>query len=200
MVESICVFCGSGTGKSSSHAHAAAGLGALLAETGRTLVYGGSNVGLMKILADAGLEAGGRVVGVMVDALVEKEVAHSGLSEMHIVGTMSERKAMMADLSDAFVALPGGIGTLDELFEIWTWSQLGLHRKPFGMLNVDGFFGPLLTYLSQVADQRFMRPEHLEMLLVDEDPRRLLDRMDIYRFPDLPKWIDGEAGRRVTHP
>ncbi len=193
MLTSICVFCGSSAGKNPAFSQTAARFGELLARNGRTLVYGGSNVGLMKVIADAALSEGGRVVGVMVDYLVGKEVAHDALSELRIVPTMSERKALMAELSDGFVALPGGIGTLDELFEIWTWSQLGFHRKPFGMLNVDGFFDPLIAYLKAVADQRFMRSDHLEMLLVDDDPARLLERMAAYQPPDLPKWVGGDV-------
>ena len=187
---SICVFCGSSAGKNPAFSQTAVRFGELLARNGQTLVYGGSNVGLMKIIADAALSKDGRVIGVMVDYLVEKEVAHDALSELRIVPTMSQRKALMAELSDGFVALPGGIGTLDELFEIWTWSQLGFHRKPFGLLNVDGFFDPLITYLTAVADQGFMRPEHLEMLLVEDDPARLLERMAAYQPPIPPKWID----------
>jgi len=190
MLTSICVFCGSSAGKNPAFSQTAGRFGELLARNGRTLVYGGSNVGLMKVIADAALSEGGRVIGVMVDSLVQKEVAHDDLSEMRIVDTMSERKALMADLSDGFVALPGGIGTLDELFEIWTWAQLGFHRKPFGLLNVDGFFDPLIAYLTAVADQGFMRPEHLEMLLVEDDPARLLERMAAYQPPIPPKWID----------
>jgi len=190
MLTSICVFCGSSAGKNPAFSQTAVRFGELLARNGQTLVYGGSNVGLMKIIADAALSKDGRVIGVMVDYLVEKEVAHDALSELRIVPTMSQRKALMAELSDGFVALPGGIGTLDELFEIWTWSQLGFHRKPFGLLNVDGFFDPLITYLTAVADQGFMRPEHLEMLLVEDDPARLLERMAAYQPPIPPKWID----------
>ncbi len=189
MLKSICVFCGSSAGKKPAFFQAAVRLGKLLARNDQTLVYGGSNVGLMKIIADAALSEGGRVMGVMVNSLVEKEVAHDRLSEMRIVDTMSERKALMAELSDGFIAMPGGIGTLDELFEIWTWSQLGFHRKPFGLLNVDGFFDPLIAYLTAVADQGFMRPEHLEMLSVDDDPARLLERLSAYRPPDIPKWV-----------
>lgn len=192
MLTSICVFCGSSAGKNPAFSQSADRLGKLLARSGQTLVYGGSNVGLMKIIADAALSEGGRVVGVMVNSLVEKEVAHDGLSELRIVPTMSERKALMADLSDGFIALPGGIGTLDELFEIWTWAQLGFHRKPFGLLNVDGFFTPLTAYLKAVADQRFMRPDHLEMLLAETDPARLLERMAAYQPTDSPKWVGGD--------
>jgi uncharacterized protein (TIGR00730 family) len=193
MLTSICIFCGSSAGKNPAFYQSAVRLGKLLARNSQTLVYGGSNVGLMKVIADAELSEGGRVVGVMVDYLVGKEVAHDALSELRIVPTMSQRKALMAELSDGFVALPGGIGTLDELFEIWTWSQLGFHRKPFGLLNVDGFFDPLIAYLKAVADQRFMRPDHLEMLLVEDDPVRLLGRMAAYQPSDSPKWVGGDV-------
>ncbi len=193
MLTSICVFCGSSPGRSPAFADAAAALGTRLAQNGQTLVYGGSNLGLMRRVADASLSAGGRVVGVMLQALSDREVAHAGLSELRIVETFHERKALMADLADGFVAMPGGIGTLDELFEVWTWSQLDFHAKPIALLNVDGFFDPLLTYLEQVADQRFMRPEHLEMLVADDDPARLLTRMADYRAPRLEKWMDRET-------
>jgi uncharacterized protein (TIGR00730 family) len=150
-------------------------------------------VGLMASVANAALAAGGRVVGVIPQSLVEKEVAHGGLSELRVVDSMHERKAIMADLSDGFLVLPGGIGTLDEFFEIWTWGQLGMHRKPIGLLDVSGFFGPMLRFVDQMVEQQFLRLEHREMLLVSQDISDLLGRMASYRPPSLPKWIDAES-------
>ena len=164
-------------------------VGRTIAARGIRLVYGGSRLGLMGVLADAALAAGGVVVGVIPGALVEREVAHAGLTALHQVTSMHERKAMMADLSDGFVALPGGAGTLEEFFEIWTWAQLGHHRKPVGLLNSGGFFDALLAFLDHVEGERFMRREHRDMLLVDTDPGRLLDSCDGYEPPVVEKWI-----------
>jgi uncharacterized protein (TIGR00730 family) len=188
-VRSICVFCGSNFGARESYERAAVDLGRTLAARGLRVVYGGAKVGLMGALADAALAAGGEVVGVIPGALVEREIAHAGLTELHPVGSMHERKAKMADLSDGFVALPGGAGTLEELFEIWTWAQLGHHRKPVGILNVDGFFDLLLSFLDRQRDERFMRAEHRAMLMVDTECGRLLDRFEAYQPPDVEKWI-----------
>jgi uncharacterized protein (TIGR00730 family) len=143
----------------------------------------------MGALADAAVAAGGEVVGVIPGALVEKEVAHRGLSELRVVGSMHERKALMADLSDAFIALPGGIGTLEEFFEIWTWGQLGLHHKPFGLLNVGGFYDPLLAFLDQLADRRFLRPEHRDMVHMRSVTSDLLHAMESYRPIDVWQWL-----------
>lgn len=191
-MRSVCVFCGSNVGARPSYAEAARGLGQVLARRRLRLVYGGAAVGLMGLLADAALAERGSVVGVIPNALVEREIAHSGLSEIRTVTSMHERKALMADLSDAFIALPGGAGTLEELFEVWTWGQLGHHRKPVGLLNVDGFFDPLLAFLDQQCRERFMRPEHREMLLVDSEASRLLDRFHRYEAPAVEKWIRPE--------
>ncbi len=144
----------------------------------------------MGAVADATLGAGGRVIGVIPQALVDKEVAHLGLSDLRVVGSMHERKALMADLSDGFLALPGGIGTMEEFFEVWTWGQLGLHAKPYGVLNVGGFFDPLLAFLDRLVEQRFVRPEHRAMLLVGVDPNGLLEDMAVHRPAYPPKWID----------
>ena len=191
-MQSVCVFCGSNFGARETYAEAAAQVGRIIAGRRLGLVYGGSKVGLMGIVADAALAAGGRVVGVIPDALVALEVAHAGLTELHKVGSMHERKKLMADLSDAFIALPGGAGTLEELFEIWTWAQLGHHKKPVGILNIDGFFDNLLAFLDHQADERFMRQEHRDMLLVGAEPERLLDRFAAYRAPVVEKWIKRE--------
>lgn len=172
---------------------AARRLGRVLAARGLRLVYGGARVGLMGELADAARHAGGEVVGVIPESLRVREVAHTDLADLRIVPSMHHRKALMADLSDAFIALPGGAGTLEEFFEVWTWAQLGLHRKPCAMLNVGGYFDGLLAFLDTAVRQRFLRPEHRAMVLVDDDPERLLDRCAEYRAPDLPKWIGREA-------
>jgi len=172
---SLCVFCGSSPGESPSFAAAARAFGRLLAEQGTTLVYGGGHTGLMGAVADGALAAGGRVIGVIPSGLVERELAHGGLSEQHVVPSMHERKALMARLADGFVALPGGLGTLDELFEIWTWAQLGLHRKPIGLLDVGGFFQPLLVLTEGMVRAGFVRAEHLGLVTVDDDAARLLE-------------------------
>jgi uncharacterized protein (TIGR00730 family) len=169
---------------------AAAGLGRLLAERRLELVYGGASVGLMGAIADAALAAGGTAIGVIPNRLVEAEVAHAGLTKLHIVETMHERKALMSELSDAVIALPGGTGTLDELFELFTWSQLGLIRMPLGMLNVAGYWDPLLAFLEHVVDERFLRAEHLETLIVSEDAGALLDALGEHHPRVTDKWLD----------
>ena len=186
----ICVFCGSSPGASPAYAEAARQLGRLLAQRGLGLVYGGGNVGLMGILADAVLAEGGEVTGVIPHSLVAREVGHQALTDLRIVDTMHERKALMADLADGFVALPGGIGTLDEWFEIWTWAQLGLHAKPCGLLNVQGYYSPLLAFLDRMVEERFLRDTHRAFVLVDTDPASLLDRMAAHAPPAVEKWID----------
>jgi uncharacterized protein (TIGR00730 family) len=154
-----------------------------------TLIYGGAAIGLMGTLADSALAAGGKVVGVMPGFLIDKEIAHRGLTEIHKVGSMHERKAMMTDLSDGFIAMPGGAGTLEEFFEIWTWAQLGQHRKPVGLLNVAGYFDMLLAFLDHQCRERFMRQEHRDMLIVGDSPGALLDRFERYQPPLVEKWI-----------
>jgi uncharacterized protein (TIGR00730 family) len=192
-VKRICVFCGSSPGSRPSYLAAATALGAEVARRGLGLVYGGARVGLMGAIADAALRAGGHVVGVIPTSLVKKELAHHGVSDLRVVRTMHERKALMADLSDAFVALPGGIGTLEETFEILTWAQLGLHRKPCGFLDVDGYYQPLLSFLEHGIEARFIRPEHRSVFLVEHDPLVMLDRLAAYRPPSIEKWIDRES-------
>ncbi|KZL20940.1 LOG family protein YvdD [Pseudovibrio axinellae] len=186
---SICVFCGSSIGKRPEYEVAARLLGTEIAKRGNRLVYGGAEVGLMGVVANAALEAGGEVIGVLPEALAAKELAHRSLTDLHIVGSMHERKAMMADLSDAFVALPGGIGTLEELFEVWTWGQLGYHNKPCGLYNANGFYGRMLAFLDFVVDEEFMKKELRDMLLVDDNPGLLLDQIESYRAPIGHKWI-----------
>lgn len=190
MPKSICVFAGSATGVQPAYGTAAELLGRTLAMRGITLVYGGARIGLMGAMADAALQEGGRVVGVMPSALVAREVAHRGLTAFHEVGSMHERKALMADLSDGFIALPGGWGTLDELFEILTWAQLGLHRKPCGLLNVSGYFDPLLRFIDHSVDEGFVRRAYRDMLAVSTTAPDLLDRMAKYAPPSVDKLID----------
>jgi uncharacterized protein (TIGR00730 family) len=177
MIRSICVFCGSSRGASAAYEAAARVFALTLAQRGIRLVYGGASVGLMGTIADAALEAGGEVIGVMPRALVDREIAHRALSALHVVDTMHERKAMMADLSDAFVALPGGLGTLEELFEVWTWGMLGLHAKPYGLLDVDGYYTPLIRFLDHARDEGFVRPAQRALLVVDDDATRLIDKL-----------------------
>lgn len=159
-------------------------------KSNQQLVYGAGNVGLMGLLADTVLAAGGSVIGVIPRFLEKKEVAHTGLTTLHVVESMHERKALMMSLSDAFVAMPGGLGTLEEFFEIWTWIQLGLLKKPLGILNTDGFFEPLLKFIDQLVDQHFVKPEHRNLLVVESSPRELLSRLSKCALPNVEKWID----------
>src|SRR5829696_1554658 len=170
----LCVFCGSSPGADPAYAAATAELGEALARAGIGLVYGGASVGLMGIVADAAAAAGGEVVGVIPQALVDREIAHPGLTELHVVGSMHERKAMMADLADGFIALPGGMGTLEELFEVYTWAQLGLHSKPLGVLDVRGYFAQLAAFLDHAVAERFVTAEHRGLLVVEERAAALL--------------------------
>ena len=190
-MKSICVFCGSRLGSKPIYRETAKSVGQLIAQQQLRLVYGGGNIGLMGVVADAVLEYGGEVVGVIPGHLQEKEVGHAGLTELHVVSTMHERKALMANLSDAFVALPGGFGTFEEFCEILTWAQLDLHRKPCGLLNVDGFYDPLLTLFDRAVDDGFLRPEYRSMVLTATDADELLMRMRAYKidphFPPLRK-------------
>lgn len=173
----LCVFCGSSVGARAEYLAAAQTLGRTLAERGVRLVYGGARVGLMGAVADAALASGGEVVGVIPRALEEREIAHTGLSELRVVGSMHERKAVMSDLSDGFVVLPGGLGTLEELFEVWTWAELGVHDKPCGVLDVAGYYAPLIAFLDHGVREGFVRPAQRARLVVDDDPARLLDRL-----------------------
>lgn len=185
----ICVFCGSNPGHDPRYREAALALGRVLAGEGLGLVYGGASVGLMGAVADAALEAGGEVIGVLPRALADKEVAHRGLTELRIVGSMHERKAIMADLSDGFVALPGGVGTFEELFEVWTWAQLGHHAKPCALLNVAGFYDGLTAFLDGAAREGFMKQPHRDMLIVEDAVPALLGRLRAYAPPAVGKWI-----------
>ena len=189
----VCVYCGSNAGARPAYAAAAAALAAALAERGLGVVYGGGNVGLMGVLADAALAAGGEVIGVIPRALVELEVAHFGVSKLEVVESMHERKARMAELSDAFLALPGGLGTLEELFEVWTWWQLGFHAKPCGLLDVEGYYAPLVAFLDRAVAEGFLRPEHRAALRVATDAGTLLAELARWRPATSGKWLDREA-------
>ncbi|GJL90750.1 TIGR00730 family Rossman fold protein [Hyphococcus sp.] len=186
----ICVFCGSSLGAKSEYQQAAFALGRTLAERGIGLVYGGASVGLMGSVADAALEHGGEVIGVLPQALADLEIAHPGLTELRIVSSMHERKAQMADLSDSFIALPGGIGTLEETFEVWTWSQLSLHAKAVGLLNVAGFYDGLERFLDHLVGESFVKPQHRAILHADASPSSLIDKLTSAVIPTDKKWVD----------
>lgn len=188
----IVVFCGSSPGVRPEYAQTAQAFGALLAERGIGVVYGGASVGMMGAVADGALAGGGEVIGVIPRRLLEREIAHAGLTELRTVDSMHERKAMMADLSDAVVALPGGTGTLDELFEMFTWAQLGLHRKPIGLLDIAGYWERLLAFIDHMVDERFLWAEHRDALLVETDGGALLDRLAAYEPQVKDKWLDRE--------
>jgi uncharacterized protein (TIGR00730 family) len=193
-IKSVAVYCGSSPGFDVAYAHAAGRVGTLLAERGMKVVYGGGHVGLMGVVADAALGAGGEVHGVITRALEAKELAHQGLTSLTVVETMHERKTAMADAADAFIMLPGGFGTLDEFFEVVTWTQLGIHVKPCGVLDVVGFFAPLRDLLAAMTTAGFLRAEHRDMILMDADPAALVDRLGSWTRPDVSKLL-GPAER-----
>ncbi len=197
-LRSICLFCGSSPGVDPAFKLAAAQLGTMLAHQNIRLIYGGGHVGLMGVAADACLKAGGEVVGIIPKKLMEKEVGHAGLTQMHVVDTMHERKALMTQLSDAFIALPGGYGTLDELFEALTWQQLAYHLLPVGILNVSGFFDHLVQFLDHARDQRLLRDAHRDSLLVDTDLAQLIARMQSFVPPNNEKWLDRAATENIV--
>ena len=189
----LCVFCGSNAGQDPVYLQTARALGETLAANGIGLVYGGASVGLMGAVADAVLAKGGEVTGVMPQALVDKEIAHKGLSDLRVVGSMHERKALMAELADGFIALPGGLGTFEELFEVWTWAQLGYHRKPCALLNAGGFYDKLISFLDDVTERGFVKPPHRAMLVVESEPAALIEAIRAYEPPKVIKWIkEGE--------
>ena len=188
-MKNICVFCGSNMGTRDVYRDAARALGNEMARRGLKLVYGGSNIGLMGVVADAVLEAGGQVIGVMPEHLAAKEISHANLTELRVVGTMHERKALMAELADGFIALPGGFGTFDEFCEIVTWAQLGLHQKPCAMLNVAGYYDAMIAMFDHAVHEGFVRNTHRQMLILSADISKLLDRMQNYQAPQIPKWI-----------
>jgi uncharacterized protein (TIGR00730 family) len=187
------VFCGSSSGNRAEFAAAASALGRALAARGTTLVFGGGRVGLMGVAADAVLEAGGRAVGVMPRHLIDREIGHTGLTELHVVESMHERKQLMADLSDAFVMLPGGFGTWDEFCEVVTWAQLGIHRKPLGVLNVGGYYEPMLAMADRAVAEGFVSAVQRDRLVVDDDEARLLDRLTLAPVPTEVKWMPAVA-------
>ena len=189
LIKSICVYCGSSLGRSESYAAAAILLAEALVSRNIRLVYGGAGIGIMGVLADHVLMLGGEVIGVIPKALAHKEVAHSHLTELHVTASMHDRKMLMAELADGFIALPGGIGTLEELFEIWTWAQLGLHHKPCGLLNVAGYYDNLIQFLDHVTDEQFVKPHHRGMLLMETKPEVLLDRFVSYQAPVVRGWV-----------
>ncbi|MEC4593253.1 MULTISPECIES: LOG family protein [Nitrospirillum] len=191
-MQRLCVFCGSSPGFDPRHLEAARGLGRALAGAGIGLVYGGASVGLMGAVADAVLEAGGQVIGVIPESLKKKEIAHAGLTDLRVVASMHERKALMAELSDGFIALPGGIGTFEELFEVWTWAQLGHHQKPCAIYNVAGFYDGLTTFLDGVVASGFMKQNHRDMLVTADTAEDLLDKLRGYEPPAVTKWIKAD--------
>jgi uncharacterized protein (TIGR00730 family) len=189
----VCVFCGSSAGGHPVYAQAARRMGEVLAERGITLVYGGGRIGMMGAVASAVLEAGGNAIGVIPQTLQRRELAHHGLTELHVVNTMHERKQLMADLSDGFLAMPGGFGTFEELCEILTWSQLGMHAKPVGLLNVKEFFRGLLALFDHAVAEQFLQPRYRSMLITQSDPERLLEAMAQYQAPAVEKWLTSET-------
>ena len=196
-LRALCVYCGASTGHDPSHATAARALGTRMADRGIALVYGGGHVGLMGIIADAVLAAGGEVTGVIPTALMSTEIGHEHLTKLHVVKDMHERKALMANKADGFIALPGGIGTLEELFEVMTWLQLGYHAKPVGVLNVNGFYDGLLAFLDRQRDEGYLRSEHRSLLIEDSDPGTLLDRVCSFEMPEGVSYFSRRAARTL---
>jgi uncharacterized protein (TIGR00730 family) len=192
-LRSVTVYCGSNAGADPAYAEGTRALARLLAGSGIRIVYGGAALGLMGILADTAMEAGGEVIGIMPQALIDREIGHRGLKDLRVVGSMHERKALMAELADGFVALPGGLGTLEELFEIYTWAQLGLHRKPCGLLDVEGYYAGIVDFLAHAVEERFLPERHRAFLMVEREPRALLERLRGFEPGTVgPKWIDRE--------
>ncbi|BCO26532.1 cytokinin riboside 5'-monophosphate phosphoribohydrolase [Rhodoferax lithotrophicus] len=188
-MKNICVYCGSSSGRLPAYAEGARALARALVARDWGLVYGGASIGLMGLVADTVLQLGGRVVGVIPEALARKEVAHAGLTQLHVTQSMHERKTLMAELSDGFIAMPGGIGTFEEIFEIWTWAQLGIHAKPCGLLNVAGYYDALTTFLDHATHEQFMKPPHRSLLIVEPEPVALLDRFDRFEPLQIQKWL-----------
>jgi uncharacterized protein (TIGR00730 family) len=191
-MQRVCVYLGSSPGGDPAYTDAVAELARELVRRGLGVVYGGGDVGLMGVLADTAMAAGGEVIGVIPEGLLAREVGHRGLADLRIVADMHERKALMADLADAFVAAPGGVGTLEELVEVYTWSQLGIHAKPVGLLDTNGYWAPLAAWLDHAVEQRFLKPEHRAMLLSAPEPAELLDLLAAWSPPTVTKWLDRE--------
>jgi uncharacterized protein (TIGR00730 family) len=191
-LRSLCVFCGASPGANPVYREAAINLGRTLAQQGIQLIYGGGAVGLMGIVADAALEAGGEVIGIIPQSLKSAEIGHNGLTRLEVVDGMHARKARMAELSDGFIALPGGLGTLEELFEVWTWGQLGYHSKPLGLLEVNGFYAKLNDFLDHLVEERFVRAPHRAMVQINESPTELIAAMAQWKPAVAPKWVDRE--------
>lgn len=189
-LHNLCVYCGSSPGRLDVYAESARALAAELVRRDIGLVYGGASVGIMGLLADSVLAAGGRVTGVIPEALVKKEVAHYGLTELRVTQSMHERKMLMAELSDGFIALPGGIGTLEEIFEVWTWAQLGLHEKPCGLLNIAGYYDKLSAFLDHTVTEEFLKPPYRAILCVENSPAALIEQFTQYVPPAVTKWVD----------
>jgi uncharacterized protein (TIGR00730 family) len=188
-LRSVTVYCGSNSGADPAYAEATRSLARLLVDSDIRIVYGGASLGLMGVLADTAMEAGGEVIGIMPQSLIDREIGHRGLKDLRVVASMHERKALMAELSDAFIALPGGIGTLEELIEIYTWSQLGIHRKPMGVLNVNGYYDSLAAFLDDAVEARFLPAQHRDVLIFEHDPETLLARMAGAELPTASKWL-----------
>lgn len=188
-MKSICVYCGSSPGRQPIYADAADSLAAALVKRNLRLIYGGAGIGIMGRLADQVLQLGGEVIGVIPKALAHKEIAHANLTELHITQSMHERKMLMAELADGFIALPGGIGTLEELFEIWTWAQLGFHHKPCGLLNIASYYDALIQFLANMQQEQFVKPQQHDLLMIETDADRLLQRYERYQSPVAKQWL-----------
>jgi len=189
-MKNICIFCGSNTGNGAVYVEAARGMVRAIGDVGLGIVFGGGNIGLMGVVAESALAAGVGVIGVTPRRLLEREMVHTELTELHVVESMHERKVMMAEMSDAFIALPGGMGTLDEFFEMVTLNQLGVQSKPCGLLNVNGYFDHLHAFLGHAVGERFINPAHRDMIVLDEDPRRMMDKLRAWTMPQTSKWMD----------
>lgn len=189
-IQTVCIFCGSNTGKNEVYVDTTRALVRILASAGIKIVFGGGKVGLMGVVAETALQEKAHVIGVTPGSLLEREMVHTGLTELHVVNSMHERKVMMNNLADAFIALPGGMGTLDETFEVLTLTQLGVHRKACGLLNVEGYYDRLMEFIDHAVGERFVRAGHRDMIVVDDDPVRLLARLQVWSLPEISKWMD----------
>ncbi len=189
-LKTICVYCGSSLGKKDAYATAAKSLAESLVARNITLVYGAASIGIMGTVADQMLKLGGQVIGVIPKALAHKEITHSNLTELYVTQSMHERKMKMAELSDGFIALPGGIGTMEELFEIWTWAQLGFHKNPCGLLNIDGYYNALIQFVDHMQQEQFVKSKHHDLLMIADDPEKLLEKFISYTPPEITQWVE----------